>query len=139
MSNGVTLPDELPKLTSSPSGFKQSSEARKVSFPTESYTTGTPTPPVISRTRFAMSSRVDTITCAHPWAFATAAFSSNLWVGGVMGVGGRPLEGQGILLEPFKELFLRRPRPRAARFCESVDPDEQLGFVRERWQTRRKA
>ena len=51
MSNGVTFPEALPKLTIRPSGFRQSSEARNVSLPTESYTTGTPAPPVISRTR----------------------------------------------------------------------------------------
>ena len=66
MSNGVTFPEAFPKLTISPSGFRQSSEARKVSLPTESYTTGTPAPPVISRTRLAMSSRVETMTWSQP-------------------------------------------------------------------------
>ena len=36
MSNGVTFPDALPKLTIKPSGIRQSSDARKVSLPTES-------------------------------------------------------------------------------------------------------
>jgi hypothetical protein len=36
MSNGVTLPEEFPKLTSSPRGRRQSRELTKVSLPTES-------------------------------------------------------------------------------------------------------
>ena len=57
MSKGGTGPEALPKLTMRPSAARQSSEPSKVAFPTESYTTGTPAPPVISRTRFAKSSR----------------------------------------------------------------------------------
>jgi hypothetical protein len=36
MSKGVTFPDEFPKLTIIPRGFRESSEERKVSLPTES-------------------------------------------------------------------------------------------------------
>jgi hypothetical protein len=58
--------------------MRLSSDASSASLPTESYTTGTPLPPVISRTRFAMLSRDVTIVCAHLFALATAAFSSVL-------------------------------------------------------------
>ena len=51
MSNGGTGPDELPKLTHMPLGFKQSSEEGNVSLPMPSYTTSQPFPPVISFTR----------------------------------------------------------------------------------------
>ena len=50
---GGTGPEALPKLTIRPKGIRQSSEPSKVSLPTESYTTLTPAPPVISRTRSA--------------------------------------------------------------------------------------
>ena len=55
-ANGGTAPEALPKLTSMPRGLRQASEIWKVSLPTESYTTGTPWPPVISRTRATTSS-----------------------------------------------------------------------------------
>jgi VWFA-related protein len=55
-SNGATGPEALPKLASRPKGARQSSDFSKVSRPTESYTTFTPRPPVISFTRAAKSS-----------------------------------------------------------------------------------
>ena len=36
MSNAAIGPDDEPKLTNMPNGFRQSSEAGKVSFPTPS-------------------------------------------------------------------------------------------------------
>jgi hypothetical protein len=47
----------VPTPTRSPRRERQSSEPAKVSLPTLSITTGTPLPEVISRTRFAKSSR----------------------------------------------------------------------------------
>jgi len=52
-ANGATGPLALPKLTIRPKGRRQSSDCSKVSLPTESYTTFTPCPPVISFTRAA--------------------------------------------------------------------------------------
>ena len=76
----TTGPEVVPLLTSVPRGCRLSSEAISVSLPTESYTTGTPRPSVISRTRAAMSSRPDTIVCVQPFARAISAFSSVLTV-----------------------------------------------------------
>ena len=53
-----TAPEDCPKSTMSPRGARQSSEAKKVSLPTESYTTGTISPLVISLTRSTKFSRV---------------------------------------------------------------------------------
>ena len=50
MRTGATAPDALPKLAIKPNGAKQSSDLSQVSLPTESYTTFTPFPPVISFT-----------------------------------------------------------------------------------------
>ena len=56
MSSGSTLPDALPKLATRPNGLRQSSDFKNVSLPTESYTTLTPLPPVMSFTRATKSS-----------------------------------------------------------------------------------
>ncbi|CKT54972.1 Uncharacterised protein [Mycobacterium tuberculosis] len=50
---GGTGPEPLPNTASRPKGRRQSIEPSKVSLPTESYTTFTPLPPVISFTRAA--------------------------------------------------------------------------------------
>ncbi len=76
----TTGPDEVPLLTRVPRTCRLFSEASSVSLPTESYTTGTPLPPVSSRTRSATFSRVVTIVCVQPFARAIAAFSSELTV-----------------------------------------------------------
>ena len=55
-ANGGTGPEALPKLAIRPKGCRQSSDLSQVSLPTESYTTFTPLPPVISLTRAAKSS-----------------------------------------------------------------------------------
>ena len=49
--------EAVPKDTSVPRTIKLSSDASKVSFPTASNTTGTPSRPVRARTRAATSSR----------------------------------------------------------------------------------
>ena len=51
-----TAPLALPKLTNMPRGARLFSDISKVSLPTLSYTTGTPAPPVSSRTRAGTSS-----------------------------------------------------------------------------------
>ena len=56
MFTGGTAPEALPKLAITPSGARQSSESMNVSLPTPSYTTGTPLPLVISRTRPTLGS-----------------------------------------------------------------------------------
>ena len=53
----VTGPDAVPLLICAPRGCRQSSEACRVSLPTESNTTGTPLPCVILRTRLEITSR----------------------------------------------------------------------------------
>jgi hypothetical protein len=55
-ANGGTGPLALPKLAIRPKGRRQSSDLSQVSLPTESYTTFTPWPPVMSFTRAAKSS-----------------------------------------------------------------------------------
>ncbi len=60
-SKAATGPEPLPNTASSPRGLRQSSDPMKVSLPTESYTTGTFWPPVISFTRWAKFSRVYTM------------------------------------------------------------------------------
>ena len=57
-ANAGTGPEALPKLAIRPKGRRQSSDLSQVSLPTESYTTFTPLPPVISFTRAAKSSRL---------------------------------------------------------------------------------
>ena len=49
-SKGSAGPEALPKATIVPRRARQRREPSKVALPTESYTTGTPAPPVISRT-----------------------------------------------------------------------------------------
>jgi hypothetical protein len=51
VTSRITGPEVVPLLTSVPFFCRQSSEPMKVSLPTESYTTGTFLPPVISLTR----------------------------------------------------------------------------------------
>ena len=53
---GATGPEALPKLAINPNGRRQLRDLSKVSLPTESYTTFTPLPPVISFTRASKSS-----------------------------------------------------------------------------------
>ena len=55
-ANGATGPEALPKLAMRPKGERQSSDLSQVSLPTESYTTFTPWPLVMSRTRATKSS-----------------------------------------------------------------------------------
>src|SRR5215472_8067217 len=74
---GGTGPEALPKLTIRPRGLRQSSELWNVAAPTESYTTGTPLPPVSALTRSANGSEPSTISSA-PWARAMLAFSAVL-------------------------------------------------------------
>jgi len=57
-SIGGTGPDAVPKQTSRPRRASESSEDAKVACPMLSNTTGTPAPPVSSRTRSATFSRV---------------------------------------------------------------------------------
>ena len=81
-----------------------------MSLPTESYTTGTPAPPVISRTRLAMSSRVETMTCSQPWARATAAFSSD------------PTVPMTVAPSAFSHWQAISPTPPAAAWNRTVSP-----------------
>ncbi|MNL60994.1 hypothetical protein D3C87_1848600 [compost metagenome] len=81
-----------------------------MSLPTESYTTGTPFPSVISRTRWAMFSREVTMVCVQPLALATAAFSSVLTV--------------PIMVTPIARAHWQamRPTPPAAAWYRIVSP-----------------
>ena len=57
-------PEDCPKHTNVPRSFKDLSEPRQVSLPTESYTTSHRAPPVIFSTRAAKSSALLWITWA---------------------------------------------------------------------------
>ena len=57
-AKGGTGPDALPKLAIRPKGRRQFRLPSQVSLPTESYTTFTPWPPVMSFTRATKSSFV---------------------------------------------------------------------------------
>jgi hypothetical protein len=76
ISSGSMVPEDWPNTTRVPRGRRQSSEAAKVSRPTESYATPSLRPSVRSNTRGAMASRAVTMTCAQPFSRATAALSS---------------------------------------------------------------
>ena len=75
-SSGGTAPEALPKVIIMPNRLRHSIEPSKVALPTPSKTTGTPSPPVISATRFTKSSSLYRITWSHPCSRATSPFSA---------------------------------------------------------------
>ena len=109
-----SIAEALPKVTSSPNGCRESSEPAKVDFPTESYTTGTPFPPVSAFTRSGTLSRSYRMTWSAPCAFASAAFSSE------------PAVPITVAPSAFSHWHAMSPTPPAAAWKSTVSP----GFTR---------
>jgi len=75
---GVSLTEAFPKVTIVPNGAITSKSSSQVSFPTPSYTTLTPFPPVRSLIFFTLDSEEAVLrrTCSAPFCFASSAFSA---------------------------------------------------------------
>ena len=124
----TTGPELVPLLTSEPRTCRLPSEAISVSCPTESKTTGTPRPPVSSRTRRGISAAICsgvrppvTMTCAQPCARATSALASVLTV--------------PIIVTPRARAHWQatRPTPPAAAWYRMVSPPCRGNTCRNRY------